>query len=129
MPVFEKRNAAEAAALEKLSTRALRERLSGLLDADPPTDGESETILAILRILERRGDGDYLRVDTRAALETFRAEFLPAAEEPEDELDLPAEAERHALPSFLAAFSAGRQPSPREEDALRRMIEDYRQES
>ena len=80
MSVFEKPNAVDRAALEKLSAQELKELLRRLSDADAPTDAESRAMLEILELLEQREDGDYIRLDARAALRSFRREFLPAAE-------------------------------------------------
>ena len=144
MSVFEKPNAADRAALEKLSAQELKELLRRLSDADAPTDAESRTMLEILELLEQREDGDYIRLDARAALRSFRREFLPAAEtDPDAAEETPArpaagrtgrrrraapEKESGSLPAFIAAFAAGKRLSEQEVDEIQRMIDDYRKE-
>lgn len=127
MSACEKEQNGRLAAPEALSTQALRERLDQLMDADDLTDADSGEMLELLKLLEQRDDGDYLRVDTDAALKTFRETYLPSVET-ETAACEPAARFPGALPAFVAAFSAGKAPTPQEEDALRHMIDEFRKE-
>ena len=104
-------------AFEKQTTEALRARLDALMDSDAPNDRDSAELLEILAELERRGEADYIHVDTEAALRRFRETYLPTVEQ-----------KPQHLPPFLAAFTGGKSPTAQEEDDLRRMIDDFRKE-
>lgn len=136
MTACDNTNAADRAALERMSVSELEDLLSRMYDSPEHTDADSERMLEILEILESRSDnGDYIRLDAVDALASFRETFLPSAEQ-ETPAEIPASEQpgnrhgrpRASLPAFIAAFTAGRQLSQQEIDEVQRMIDDFRKE-
>lgn len=81
MSVRDNRHAADRAALEKMSTQALKDLLCQVSDQYTASDDESSMILEIAEVLTAREDNnDDIRLNVDAALETFRKEFLPSAD-------------------------------------------------
>ena len=135
MGIRDDRSAGEYAALEAMSTQELKDLLCQMYDAPALSGEDSERMLAITEVLSAREDSGCLRVDTGAALKTFREVYLPSAEtDPEEPAEAPYSVKRRAehgsgtLPAFLAAFSAGKKPTPEEAEELQQMIDDFRKE-
>ena len=134
MGIRDDRSAGEYAALEALSTQELKDLLCQMYDAPTFSGEDSDRMLAITEVLSAREDsGTYLRLDTDAALRTFRETYLPSVEtDPDEPGEAPYTVKRRAdhdsgtLPAFLAAFSAGKKPTPEEAEELQQMIDDFR---
>ena len=78
----DKINAVDYAALEKMSTKELKDLLQQTFDQPALSDEDTNQILAITEVLEiRKNEGDYIDVDVDAAWETFQKEYLPLVDE------------------------------------------------
>lgn len=78
----DKFNAVDYAALEKMSTKELKDLLQQTFDQPALSDEDTNQILAITEVLEiRKNEGDYIDVDVDAAWETFQKEYLPLVDE------------------------------------------------